>query len=354
MQPERIKSAFFFGLLALTTLAFIWLIRSYLEPLFWAVVFAIIFNPLRNKWVELTGGRKSISAAITLLTIVILVLIPLFFVGYSLATEALHLYQRIAAGQFDVESPLKLLDRVPLVNEYMQRFNINRDEIVQRLYSVAGAATQYIGSSILALGQNALRFLIGLGVMLYVLFFFLRDGQQILDKMVKTLPLGDKRERELFSKFAGVSRATIKGTLVIGIVQGTIGGLLFLITGINAPVFWGSIMAVFSIIPAVGPGAVWLPAAIYMFITGAIWQGVVLVVGGTLVIGLVDNILRPILVGKDTSLPDALVLISTLGGLSVFGITGFVIGPIIAAFFLVVWQIFEEDYAGDLEKEDNP
>jgi predicted PurR-regulated permease PerM len=164
------------------------------------------------------------------------------------------------------------------------------------------------------------------------------------------LPLGDDRERELFSKFAGVSRATLKGTLVIGVVQGFIGGLLFWITGINAPVFWGTIMTVFSIIPAVGTGIVWLPAAIILLVNGSIWQGIVLLVGGGVVISLVDNILRPILVGMDTKMPDALILLSTIGGLSMFGITGIVIGPIIAAFFLVVWEIFEQDYAGALEE----
>jgi predicted PurR-regulated permease PerM len=350
MSSERIKSAFFFGLLFFTTGAFLWLIRAFLEPVFWATVFAIIFDPVKHRYLAITGGRETWSALLTLLTIIVLVLIPLAFVGYSLSVETVHLYQRIASGRIDIESPLTLLERIPMATEYMERFGITKEEILSRISAAAGTVTQYIGASVVSFTQNALRFFVALGVMLYVLFFFLRDGQRILNKIIRTLPLGDDRERELFSKFAGVSRATLKGTLVIGVVQGFIGGLLFWITGINAPVFWGTIMTVFSIIPAVGTGIVWLPAAIILLVNGSIWQGIVLLVGGGVVISLVDNILRPILVGMDTKMPDALILLSTIGGLSMFGITGIVIGPIIAAFFLVVWEIFEQDYAGALEE----
>lgn len=349
MSSQRIKSAFFFGLLFLTTAAFLWLIRAYLEPLFWATVFAIIFDPVKLRWLALTGGRETLSAILTLLTVVFAVLIPLAFVGYSLSVETVNLYQRIASGSIDIESPFTLLERIPMANEYLESFGITREDILSRISALAGTVTQYVGATVVSFGQNALRFFVALGIMLYVLFFFLRDGQRILEKIIRTLPLGDERERELFSKFAGVSRATIKGTLVIGVVQGFIGGLLFWITGINAPVFWGTIMTVLSIIPAVGTGLVWLPAAIILLATGAIWQGLVLLIGGGVVISLVDNILRPILVGMDTKMPDALILLSTIGGLSMFGITGIVIGPIIAAFFLVVWEMFEQDYAGALE-----
>ena len=184
-------------------------------------------------------------------------------------------------------------------------------------------------------------------LMLYLLYFFLRDGGKILDGMVRALPFGDERERHLLERFAEVSRATIKGTLAVGIVQGTIGGIMFWAFGIGAAVLWGVVMALFSIIPAIGPAFIWLPAAIILIANGQIIQGIVMIVVGSLIIGLVDNLLRPVLVGRDTQMPDYLILLSTLGGLTAFGISGIVLGPIIAAFFLSMWEMAEEEYAGE-------
>ena len=185
-------------------------------------------------------------------------------------------------------------------------------------------------------------------LMVYVLYFFLRDGEVLLDTLVHALPLGDDRERELFAKFAEVSRATVKGTLVIGLVQGTLGGMIFGLLGIQGAVFWGSVMVIMSLLPVVGASLVWLPAALIMAANGDYTKAGILIVFGVVVIGLVDNLLRPILVGRDTRMPDYLVLLSTLGGLTVFGASGFVIGPVIAALFLTVWVMFaKENHAAE-------
>jgi predicted PurR-regulated permease PerM len=181
--------------------------------------------------------------------------------------------------------------------------------------------------------------------MLYLLFFFLRDGPRILEALIRALPLGDHRERHLLERFAEVSRATIKGTLVVGIVQGTIGGIAFAALGISAPVLWGTVMALLSILPAVGTALVWLPAAIVLIINGETFGGIALIFVGVFVIGLTDNLLRPILVGRDTRLPDYLILLATLGGLAGFGLAGIIIGPTIAAFFLSVWQMAEQEFS---------
>src|SRR4029434_8164744 len=143
-----------------------------------------------------------------------------------------------------------------------------------------------------------------------------------------------------FSKFATVIRATVKGTIVIAILQGTLGGVIFWFLGIRAALLWAVLMAFLSLLPAVGAALVWVPVAIYFLVTGAVWEGLVLIAYGALVISLVDNFVRPILVGADTKMPDYVVLISTLGGLEVFGMNGIVLGPVIAAMFIVVWDIF--------------
>jgi predicted PurR-regulated permease PerM len=159
------------------------------------------------------------------------------------------------------------------------------------------------------------------------------------------LPLGDARERRLFQKFAEVARATIKGTLVIGLVQGVLGGLIFWMLGIEAAALWGVVMAVLSLLPAGGAALVWVPAVIVLIATGQLLEGLILLVFGTLIIGLADNVLRPILVGRDTQMPDYLVLITTLGGIALFQLSGVVIGPIIGALFLTVWEMFGQEYA---------
>jgi predicted PurR-regulated permease PerM len=176
------------------------------------------------------------------------------------------------------------------------------------------------------------------------LFYFLRDGPRLLEGLVRSLPLGDERERHLLGRFAEVSRATIKGTLVVGIVQGAIGGIAFALLGIAAPVLWGVVMALLSILPAVGPALVWVPTAGVLIANGEWGTGIALIVIGVFVIGLVDNLLRPILVGRDTRMPDYLIMLSTLGGLAGFGLAGIIIGPIIAAFFLSVWHMAEQEF----------
>jgi len=177
-------------------------------------------------------------------------------------------------------------------------------------------------------------------LMLYLTFFMLRDGNKLIDMLIRALPLGDAREKMLFSMFAEVTRATVKGNLVVAIVQGALGGLIFWLLGIPGVLLWAVLMTLASLIPAVGPALIWVPVALYLLAIGDTTQSLILIAFGAGVIGLVDNILRPILVGRDIKLPDYIVLLSTLGGLAIFGINGFVIGPLIAALFMAFWGIF--------------
>ena len=345
-RGTAIQNASFIILVALTTLAFLWLIAGFIMPVFWAAVLATVFFPLQCRYVALLGGRRSLAALATMLTIIAIVVVPLFFVGVAMSREAAYLHDQIASGAIDLQAPLRFLRQMtPVASDYLAGIGIEIDGLVQRLSTAAVAVSQIIASRALGIGQDVLRISALFFLMLYVLFFFLRDGTQLVAMLIRVLPLGDVRERELLEKFADVSLATIKGTLVVGVVQGAIGAILFWAVGIPAPVFWGSAMMVFSVLPAVGPGLIWLPAAVILLGMGQIVKGIVLVAVGVLVIGLVDNVLRPVLVGRDTQMPDYLVLLATLGGLAVFGVSGFVIGPVIAAFFLVVWEMFALEYA---------
>jgi predicted PurR-regulated permease PerM len=345
-RGTAIQNASFILLVALTTLAFLALIGNFLMPVFWAAVLATVFFPLQGRYVARLGGRRSLAALATILTIIGLVVVPLFLVALAMSREAIQLHEQITSGAIDVQAQLRFLRRITLLaSEYLGGFGIDLEAMVQRLSNAAVAVTQFIASRALAIGQDVLRVTALFFLTLYILFFFLRDGQQLVATMIRVLPLGDVRERQLLAKFAEVSVATIKGTLVVGIVQGAIGGGLFWALGIPAPVFWGAVMAVFSVLPAVGPGLVWAPAAVILLGLGEIVKGIALIVAGVVIIGLVDNVLRPILVGRDIQMPDYVVLLATLGGLAVFGVSGFVIGPVIAAFFLVVWEMFAQEHA---------
>jgi predicted PurR-regulated permease PerM len=341
-----IQNVSFFILVALTTLAFLALVGSFLMPVFWAAVLATVFFPLQSRYVERFGGRRSMAALATILTIIGLVVVPLFLVGVAMSREAVDLRNQITSGAVDLQAPVRFLRRItPLATDYVGGFGIDVEALVQRLSTSAVAVSQFIASSALGIGQDALRITALFFLMLYILFFFLRDGSRLVATLIRVLPLGDVRERQLLAKFAEVSLATIKGTLVVGVIQGAIGAVLFWALGIPAPVFWGTLMTIFSVLPAVGPGLIWLPAAVILLAMGHIVKGIIVIAAGVLVIGLVDNVLRPILVGRDTQMPDYLVLLATLGGLAVFGVSGFVIGPVIAAFFLVVWEMFAQEHA---------
>ncbi len=243
---------------------------------------------------------------------------------------------------------------VPALADLLDRFGVSLQDLQVQLSNAALGVSQFLATNLVAFGQDALRGTALFFLMLYLLFFFLRDGAQLLEQVIGALPIGDARERRLFHKFAEVSRATIKGTIVIGLVQGLLGGLIFWILGIEAAALWGVVMAVLSLLPAVGAALVWVPAAALLIATGRVGEGLLLLVFGTVIISLADNVLRPILVGRDTQMPDYVVLVTTLGGLALFGLSGVVIGPIIGALFLTVWEMFGQEYAHIASDGDRP
>jgi predicted PurR-regulated permease PerM len=346
MQLKTIKQFFFLSLLLAITITFIWLIRDFLHAIFWAIVLAVIFYPLFRRWNKFIKNN-TVSTMLTMSTIFLIIIIPLLLIAGVVTKQSLDLYQRLSVPEVQERARVSILENLARFSGELEKLDLEEAVVKQKLSELVQKLGQAATTKIISFGQNIFHLVLQFFVMLYVLFFLFKDGRKLLDKLMHVLPLGDQKEKQLLKRFASTTRATIKGTLLIGVIQGVLGGLLFWIAGIEAFVVWALAMAVLSVIPAIGPGLVWLPAAIVLLLAGNIWQGVLVLVGGALGVSLVDNILRPYLVGKDTQMPDALVLLSTLGGLAAFGIAGFVIGPIIAAFFLSMWRMFEEEYYGD-------
>ena len=343
MVDPALEKKCFLLLLAAVSIAFIWLLLPYYGALFWAVILGILFSPLQRYLARRFELSRNLTALATLLICLLIAILPVVFTTSLLIQEAGELYARIESGELDIGAYLgQLKELLPSsFQRQMDRLGLgNLNGLRDRAMSGAMQGSQIVASQAFSLGQSTFGFLVSFFVMLYLLFFFLRDGPELVRKVRMAVPLGESQKRRLQLRFIRVVRATVKGNLLVAVTQGALGGLIFWLLGVPSPLLWAVLMAFLSLLPAVGAGLVWGPVALYFLLSGALWQSLVLTLFGVLVIGLVDNLLRPILVGRDTRMPDYLILVSTLGGLTLFGLNGFVIGPLIAALFLSVWSLF--------------
>ncbi|WP_043002961.1 AI-2E family transporter [Comamonas testosteroni] len=336
------KRAFILLLIAVTA-GFGLVLEEYAVAIFWGVVFAIVFAPLHRKLLMRMPNRPTLAALATLLISLVMVILPLSLIGLSLIKETSAIYDQVSSGNLSAGSYVEqIFNALPSwLTPWMEKLHLGTlEEIQAKLSNIALQASKLAATKAVGLGQNTLGFVVGFGVMLYLIFFLLRDGKELVARIWAATPLAPEHKRELATKFITVIRATVKGNLAVAAAQGALGGLIFWILGIQGAVLWAVVMAFLSLLPAVGAGLVWGPVAIYFLATGAITKGLILAAYGVLVIGLVDNVLRPLLVGKDTKMPDYVVLISTLGGMALFGLSGFVLGPAIAALFMAAWELF--------------
>ena len=333
----------FIILLAITTLLFAVLIIDFILAIFWAIVLAILFSPI-NQYIEEKFNKPTLSSLFTIIFIFIVVLIPCFFILTAVANETLIIVKAIETGEINLEKFLISTSQLlPTLTERINGLGYSTNTLIEQLNNIALETSQYALSLVMNTGENILRFLLSAFVMIYLLFFFLKDGDLIIAKCIDVFPLDDDQEIFLIEKFNNVTKSTVKGTIVVGVVQGIIGGIIFALLDIQAAVLWGVLMAFFSIVPTIGTAIIWFPAACLLFFSGAWLKALILLLIGFFVIGLIDNFLRPYLVGKETKLPDYMILLTTLGGVSLVGLSGFIIGPIIAALFLTLWSLFKLD-----------
>jgi predicted PurR-regulated permease PerM len=335
-------------LLIAVSLGFGWILLPFYGTILWGAIIALLFTPLYRWWLPRLRRRRTLAALLTLLIVVVMVILPIALVAAALAQEATTVYQRIQSGAWNPAAYLQgIFDALPSwLTGPMNSLGLTDLAAMQRkLASVLTQGSQLIATQALSIGFDTFDFVARLFIMLYLAFFLIRDGDAVLRAVRRSIPLAAEHQRELAEKFVTVTRATVKGNLLVALIQGMLGGVAFWFLGVQSALLWAVLMAVLSLLPAVGAALVWAPVALYFFANGAIWQSVALTAYGVLVIGLVDNVLRPVLVGQETRMPDYLVMISTLGGLAVFGINGFVLGPVIAALFIAVWHIYAA--AGD-------
>ena len=346
MITPALRRAAFLLLLALVTVAFFWIISPFFGAVFWAMVLALMFMPVHRRLCALLRGRDTLAALGTLLFCMVIVVVPMIFVVGAMVDEATSFTQRLRTGEFNPRTYFEQIQNAlpGWLRDLLGRFGLfNAQDVVDKLTAAVVQGGQALTARALAIGQNTLMLLVNLGIMLYLLFFFLRDGRDLAQTIRRAVPMQRQHTDFLLSKFATVVRATVKGTVVVALVQGMLGGVAFAFLGIHGAVLWGVVMSVLSLLPAIGAALVWAPVAIYLIATGSMIEGLGLAAWGAGVMGMVDNLLRPILVGKETKLPDYLVLLSTIGGLSIFGVNGFLIGPAIAALFVATWALFSHE-----------
>lgn len=348
---------FLLALVAVATLAFLWLVAPFSGAILWAVIVAVLFEPLNARLLAAMPRRPGRAALATLLIIVVVVVVPAMLLGAALLREAAAFYARVQSGEIDLgrlfvqtQGHLPAWARSWLADIGLDDVGGLRAKLGQGFAS----SFQAVASRVLSIGQGAFGFFLALGVMLYLTFFLLRDGHALAARVERAIPLRRDQRAVLVAKFVAVIRATIKGSLIVAILQGTVGGLTFWLLGLPGALLWGVAMGVFSLFPAIGTGLIWVPVTVYLLATGAIWQGAILFLCGFFIISSVDNIVRPILVGHDARMPDYVVLVATLGGFELMGFNGCVIGPAIAALFMAAWEIFgdAEPPAPAIESDD--
>ena len=353
MNHPLFQKRIFLLLLVASTLAFIRLLLPFSGAILWAFILALLFFPVFNSIQEKLHGKSTPAALLTLVLCLVIAILPLSLIGLLFLEESEMIYREILAGDLTFNRLFTALyTHLPKwAIHFLQSIGIN--DLQQEMIESLRQTSRFIAGQAFFIGQNLFEYAFAFIVMLYLLFFFLRDGKKLAAVICRAIPLCETRKNILLDRFTSAIRATVKGNLLVALLQGGLGGFVFGLLGIRTPVIWGTIMAVLSLSPT-GAGIIWLPAALYLLFTGAILKGLILlIIFFTITIGLADNLMRPLLREKDTRMPDYLVLLSTLSGLSLFGLNGFVIGPVIAALFVTTWELFSDEKANQ-EIPDTP
>lgn len=340
------RSGFFIGLIVILAVAILYIIRPFFYPIFWAAILAILFYPFYGL-LNIRLKSANLSALLTLILVIVVIFLPLTLLSTILVNESIDLYQSVS--KWDIGADLQNLAEKLSHTSLAPLVDKAQTEWTAYAGGAAKALSVFLFNNVKNITQNSLRFIFMLFIMLYTFFFFLKDGPAILGRLMHLSPLGNEHERMLYEKFRSAARATLKGTFIVGGIQGIIGGILFWTTGVESAFIWGMLMVVFALIPAIGPSIIWFPTGAIMLLLGNVWQGLTILLVGFFLISTIDNLIRPKLIGKDIQMHPLLVLFSTLGGIMLFGISGFVVGPVVASLFVAITAIYDHHYRNELQ-----
>ena len=326
----------YYLLLTLITILFVSLIFNFAAPILWSIVVSIIFYPLYEKLLLMTN-KKSLSSMLSLILILLLVIMPSIAVLGLIGNELINFIN--SSENYSFEQYFQMIPNESAINQLIAWSGLSINDLIEKADDFLISASKMLYQSVSTISANVINFFVSLFIFVYLTFFFLRDGEKILQHCMDAFPMKNEDESYLLDQFQKTTRATIKGTVMVALAQGFLGYLTLLLIGINGALIWGAVMALLSIVPAVGTVLVWLPIALVLFLNGKSMDASLLIFSGVFIIGMIDNLLRPILIGKETKMPDYLILLTTIGGISIFGITGFIVGPIIASLFISIWSL---------------
>ena len=351
-RTEELQQASFLIILAVVTLLMAVIIWPFAQPLLWAGLAAIMFQPLYRNVLRRMRGRRNPAAGVSLLVIFFVVMVPALWIASMVVQQAIVLVTRLQQQPIDLAA---MFDSVYIMLPSVAQDAIDRSgwadmaTFQARVQELLSESAGMIATQAVSIGSGALSFFLSFGVALYVMYFLLRDGERIGRTVLRAVPVEYSIAQRLAERFLGIVRATIKGTGVVALVQGALATITLMIAGVPSALLFGVITAIFALVPVIGSGAVWVPAGLYLLLTGEYWQGIFVLLTGFFIISSADNVLRPILVGRDTGIPDWIILITTLGGISLVGFSGIVLGPLVAGVFLASWSILREQRDEDEE-----
>lgn len=326
----------YYLLLAVITILFVSIIFNFAAPILWSIVVSIIFYPIYEKLFLMTN-KKSLSSILSLILISLLVIMPAIAILGLIGNELINFIN--SSDNYSFEHYAEMIPNESIINQLLSWSGLNITELTEWADDFLISASKVLYESVSTISVNVINFFVSLFIFVYLTFFFLKDGEKILQHCMDAFPMKNEDESFLLSEFQKTTRATIKGTVIVALAQGFLGYLTLLLIGVNGALIWGAVMALLSIIPAVGTILVWLPISLILFLNGEIMDASLLIFSGIFIIGMIDNLLRPMLISKETKIPDYLILLTTIGGISIFGITGFIVGPIIASLFISIWSL---------------
>ncbi len=348
MTEDRFRKAFLLALVIAVSVGFFLTIRSFLMTILVAAIFAGLAYPLYSYLRARLGGSRPLASAMTLVLTIVLFVAPLLGILTVVVNQAIRitttvkpLVERLVKEPSYLDQQLQRIPGHELVAPY-------REQILMRAGDIIDTLGTFLVGSLSDATRGTVTFVFHAVLFLYTMFFLLMDGPAMLRAILAHLPLHDTEKEQMKDRFLAMTRATIKGTIIIGVIQGTMSGVAFWAVGIPDAIFWGVVMVLLSILPVVGGALVWVPACIILAVTGQFLKAALLAGFCSLVVGSVDNVLRPRLVGRDTKMHDLMILFSTLGGIITFGPIGFIVGPILAGLFVTSWEIFAVSYRNEL------
>jgi predicted PurR-regulated permease PerM len=348
VDQERVNHTVILLMTLGITALFLSMIQQFLLTIFLAGLFSALARPVYVRLERLFGGHRHLASVVTLLLVIVIFLVPLITLITIVVDQAVNVSQRVTPFVKEYLSSPDAVSEALRGLPFYDHIAPHRDVLVEKAGQIVSLVSGFLVQGMTSVTLGTANFVFLSFVLLYTMFFFQMDGDKLIRRMLYYLPLKSYDEHLMLEKFTSVTRATLKGTLLIGILQGGLAGLAFWVVGIDNAVFWGTVMAVLSIIPSVGSALVWIPAVIILIAQGHVGAGIGLGLFCGLVVGSLDNVLRPILVGKDTKMHELLIFFGTLGGIFMFGISGIFIGPLIASLFQTIWEMYAVAFASVL------